>query len=191
MKSKNIIQLLFSSLVILLCLSCNNNEESLDAVKQFKPDDKYFKSSIVSLHFITETSEIERVDSVFRQMISGYNLPVDAKGCTDGEFTGESPYDAYDYKHCVTIKIKDEKIVSVSYNEIKKNGKGKREDEVYCEEMSAAGTTPAIAYPVYEKTLLDKQNYTEIDAVSGATYSLYRFRFAVMVALIKARLAKV
>lgn len=31
---------------------------------------------------------------------------------------------------------------------------------------------------------------TKVDAVSGASYSLYRFRYAVTVALMKARLAK-
>jgi len=68
-----------------------------------------------------------------------------AKGCEDGEYTGESPYDAYDYKHVVKIKIKDEQIIAVDYNEILKAGIGKQEDEAYCEKMSVTGTTPAIA----------------------------------------------
>ena len=54
--------------------------------------------------------------------------------------------------------------------------------------MSVTGTTPAIAYPVMEKMLLSTQDMMQVDGVSGATYSLYRFRFAVTVALMHAYL---
>jgi len=175
-------------LVLLFVISCQTTEDSLDEIKKFKPDDKYFKADLVSLHFKIETSPIEKVDLFFNQTISQYSLPITAVGCKDGEYLGESPYDAYDYIHIVRIKIKDEKIVSVDYNEIKKNGKGKQEDADYCEEMSSVGTTPAIAYPIYENNLIKEQDLLNVDAVSGATYSLYRFRYAVAVALIKAKL---
>ena len=65
---------------------------------------------------------------------------------------------------------------------------GKQEDEAYNEEMSVTGTTPANAYPILENQLLKKQDLSKINAVSGATYSLYRFKYAVIVALIKAQL---
>lgn len=175
---------------IVLLLNCQHSRDALDAIKKFHPEDKYFKANVVSLHFRIETSQIAWVDTVFRQTVSNYQLPVDAVGCKDGVYVGESPYDAYDYKHVVKIKIKDQKIVSVDYDEIKKNGKGKQDDAAYCEEMSVTGTTPAIAYPIYEKQLVDKQNVLNVDGVSGASYSLYRFRYAVIVALIKARLAE-
>jgi major membrane immunogen (membrane-anchored lipoprotein) len=55
--------------------------------------------------------------------------------------------------------------------------------------MSVTGTSPQIAYPRYEKQLLETQNLLEVDAVSGATYSLYRLRYAITIALIKAKLA--
>jgi len=42
-----------------------------------------------------------------------------------------------------------------------------------------------------EKQLVEKQDVLQIDAVSGATYTLYRFRYAVIVALIKAKLAAI
>jgi major membrane immunogen (membrane-anchored lipoprotein) len=181
-------------LLILFCLifpSCRKAQDDLDAVKQYKPEDKYFKASLVSLHFIMETSPIERVDQTFAQLISQHDLPIDAKGCRDGIYTGESPPDAYDYKHVVKIAIKDEKIISVDYNEIKKDGIGKQEDDEYCREMSASGTTPAIAYPKYESQLIEKQDLLRVDAVTGATYSLYRFRYAVMIALMKARITRI
>ena len=57
------------------------------------------------------------------------------------------------------------------------------------EEMSQVGTSPSIAYPEMEKQLLEKQKAWEVDATTGATYSLYRFRYAVTLAIIKAQMA--
>jgi major membrane immunogen (membrane-anchored lipoprotein) len=176
-------------LFLFIVPSCREAQDDLDIVRQYKPEDKYFKASLVSLHFIIETSPTDRVDKTFGQLIELHDLPIDAKGCRDGIFTGESPYDAYDYKHVVKIEIEDEKIISVDYNEIKKDGIGKQEDEDYCREMSVSGTTPAIAYPKLESQFLEKQDILKVDAVTGATYSLYRFRYAVTIALMKARLA--
>ena len=53
--------------------------------------------------------------------------------------------------------------------------------------MSISGTTPAVAYPMLEKQIVEKQNMMDVDAVSGATYSLYRFRYAMTVGLMKAK----
>jgi len=90
------------------------------------------------------------------------------------------------------IKTKNisRKIISVDYNEVHKNGIGKEEDEDYNKEMSVSGTNPAIAYPNMERQLINKQNLEKLDAVSGATYSLYRFRYAGIMALIQAQLKK-
>ena len=182
-----------SSLILIIMsisyFTCSDNSDSLDAIKDFKPDDKYFKSGLVTLHFQIETSPIPKVDTLFNRNVNYYKIPVNPDSCADGEYTGESPYDAFDYKHVVKLKIKDGKIVAVDYNEIHKSGKGKQEDEEYCKEMSVMGTDPSIAYPVMEKQLLEKQNINEIGAVTGASYSLYRFRYAVMVALMKGVLA--
>ncbi len=174
--------------IAVIIASCTPESDSLDAVRDFRPDDKYFKSGLVSLHFLTEVSPIPRVDSAYSEMIAHYNLPMDAEGAKDGTFIGASPRDAFDYSHVATITIRDEKIISVDYNEVNREGVGKEEDEAYCEEMSIAGITPAIAYPLMEKQLLEEQDLGAVDATTGATYSLYRFRFAVMVALMKANL---
>ena len=184
-----------TTFAILLCLifllfSCYKSDRELDDIKKFKPDDKYFKSNLVALHFIIETSSISRVDSVFNNLIDLYELPVDAKECPDGVFFGESPYDAYDYKHIIKLEIENEKIINADYNEIPFKGIGKQEDSLYCAEMSITGTTPAIAYPKMENEFISKQNISEVDAVSGASYSLYRFRYATMIALIRAKLSK-
>lgn len=177
-------------LTSIIFLSCSHEIDSLDEIKPFGKNKKYFKAEMVNLHYIIETSDIPKVDTVFKQYISGSSLPIDAKGCKDGVYLGESPYDAFDYKHSVKLEINNEKIISVDYNEVhKESGHGKQEDKVYCEEMDVTGTTPAIAYPIMEKQLLERQDMTKVDAVSGASYSLYRFRYAVTVALMKARLA--
>ena len=176
------------SIIPVLLLSCLPSSNNLKDISGFKPDDKYFTASLKNMHFILETSDIERVDKEFAKLIKTYGLPVSAEGCVDGIFIGESPYDAYDYKHVVKLIIKNHKIISVDYDEINYDGIGKQNNKEYCEEMSVSGTTPAIAYPAYESGLIEKQNMLKVDAVTGASYSLYRFRYAVTVALMKARL---
>lgn len=136
-----------------------------------------------------ETRDVNELNKIFVEWIKANNIPTDAKGCKDGIYIGESPYDAYDYKHVVKIKIKDEKIISINNDEIEKDGKSKEHGNQYNEEMSITGTSPAIAYPFYEKQLIDKQDYMKVDAISGATYSLFRFRYALSIALMKARIA--
>lgn len=179
--------LLLGFLLALFANACTSEQkDDLDIVKAFKPDDEYFKSSMVALHFFTEVSPVDEVDTLFRQLVEHHGLPTDASGIQDGTYTGSSPYDAFDYKHVVKIRIEGGKMVEVDYNEVKYNGHGKQEDEAYCEEMSASGTTPALAYPSMERQLVDTQDIMEVDAVSGATYSLHRFRYAVCVALMKA-----
>lgn len=168
------------------CHSCACPEDTLDQIRVFRPEDKYFKSSLVSLHFMMETSPVSEVDTLFRQMIESHGLPINASGAKNGSFYGASAEDAFDYRHEITIEIKDGKIVAADYNEVHLNGKGKEEDKAYCEEMSVTGTTPAVAYPDMERQLLETQNMMEVNAVSGATYSLYRFRYAVTLALMKA-----
>lgn len=178
---------LFAFVLAFLANSCScKQEDDLNTIKAFKPDDEYFKSSLLALHFFTEVSPVDEVDTLFHQLVELHGLPTDASGIQDGTYTGSSPYDAFDYKHVVEIRIEGGKVIELDYNEIKYDGHGKQEDEEYCEEMSASGTTPAIAYPAMEKQLLATQDIMKVDAVSGATYSLYRFRYAVTVALMKA-----
>ena len=183
--------LLFLCVVLLgLANSCTcHQEDDLDIIKAFKPENEYFKASLVSFHFALETSPVDEVDEGFSRLIKQNGLPTDASGIKDGTYTGSSPADAFDYRHVVKLKIEGGKIVEVDYNEVKDDGHGKQEDEEYCEQMSVSGTTPAIAYPSLEKQLLASQDMMEVDAVSGATYSLYRFRYAVTVALMKALIA--
>ena len=185
LKSLTVVFICFILTGLVSSCSCQQ-EDDLDKIKAFKPENEYFKSSLVSLHFMMETSPVDEVDTLFRQLIETFDLPVNASGVKDGIYTGESPYDAFDYKHVVKIKVENGKFVEVDYNEVKKDGHGKQEDEEYCDEMSVMGTTPAIAYPDMEEMLLTTQDITKVDGVSGATYSRYRFRYAVTIALMKA-----
>jgi major membrane immunogen (membrane-anchored lipoprotein) len=187
-----IVPALFALSFFLLFNSCvtNCNEDgSLDELKAFKPSEKYFKAGFKGLHFVLETSPIEEVDKTFQQLIKAYDLPITTDSVADGNYTGESPYDAFDYKHVVKLTIKAGEITEVVYNEMHKNGSDKKSDKKYNEEMSVSGTSPAIAYPEMEKQLLEKQEMWKVDATTGATYSLYRFRYAVTLALMKAELA--
>jgi len=178
-------------LLILLIAKCTGIEkDSLDEIKDYNASDKYFKATVKNMHFLIETRSPEELNSLFEQWIKMNNIPTDAKGCKDGIYVGESPYDAYDYKHVVKIEIKDEKIIKIDYDEIKRDGKGKEKDIEYNNEMIITGTSPSIAYPSYEKQLFEKQNYMKVDAVTGATYSLFRFRYALSIALMKAKMSK-
>ena len=178
--------ILFSG--VSLAQDCNE-DGSLDELKAYMPENVYFKTGFKGLHFVLETHPISEVDTMFWKLINAYDLPVSTHRAADGTYTGESPYDAYDYKHVVELTIEGQKISAVNYNEVHKDGSDKKSDKKYNEQMSATGTSPAIAYPDMEKQLVEKQAMWEVDATSGATYSLYRFRYAVTLALMKAEMA--
>ncbi|MFC1525577.1 hypothetical protein ACFL6X_02070 [Candidatus Latescibacterota bacterium] len=175
-------------LIALLMLSCTSAVDDFQQLAQFRPEDKYFTASLKGLHFIIESSEIERVHDMFRTIVEGNAIPTSAAKCRDGTFTGVSPYDAYDYRHEARLDIRGGRIAAVDYDEVHVSEKAKQTDETYNQEMSASGTSPALAYPSYERQLLERQDLMQVDAVSGATYSLYRFRYAVALALMKASL---
>ena len=134
-----------------------------------------------------ERHHVPDVKAVFEFFMDLFSAPTSPKECRDGKYQGESIYDDYHYKHVVTLEIKDGKIISLHYDEVKKDGAGKRGNNEYCAQMKqGTGASPAEAYPLYERRMLEHQDLMKVDAVSGATYSLYRFRTAVLRALLKA-----
>jgi major membrane immunogen (membrane-anchored lipoprotein) len=134
-----------------------------------------------------ERNPIPSVEAVFGFVSELIEAPSNAKGARDGVFEAESIVDDYDYKHAISLEVKNERIVSIHYDEQKKDGHGKRGDEEYCKEMKkGSGASPAEVYPQYEQALLESQDLGEIDAISGATYSLYRFKTTAIRALMKA-----
>ncbi len=192
MPTTSLIWFSWLGLTLIFAVNCTSKgqsaEDDLETVARFKPTDEYFTASLRTLHFIIESSKTARIDEVFGKIISQNQLPTSAEKCKDGTYTGASPYDAYGYKHVVSLTIKGGKITAVDYDEVKKDGKGKQHDEVYCKRMSQSAASPAVAYPQYEQALVEKQDLLAVDVITGATSSLYRFRYATTLALIKASL---
>ena len=111
-------------------------------------------------------------------------LPASELNLPDGTYHGETPADDFNYRHVIQFEVKNGKVCQLDYDEVHQDGHAKEADENYGRKMSVSGTTPAIAYPIYENALVEKQNLEELDAVSGASYSLYRFKLAVAYAIV-------
>ena len=135
------------------------------------------------IHLLIERSDMKTVRAGFQKISEENNFPSIVTGLKDGIYKGSSPYDDYGYRHEITFEMKSGKMVSVDYDEIHRDGHTKQYDKEYCKRMLKSGTTPAIAYPKYESGMLAKQNFNQIDAVSGASYSLYRFKLAILYAI--------
>jgi len=149
------------------------------------PKSETSKSAVLEkLHWIIERSDMNKVRSEFQKICNDHQFPSLVSGLKDGVYKGATPFDDYNYKHEVVFEMKNGKMISIDYDEIHRDGHGKQHDEEYCKKMLQSGTTPAIAYPKYELGMLNKQNFNEIDAVSGASYSLYRFKLAILYAML-------
>jgi major membrane immunogen (membrane-anchored lipoprotein) len=142
------------------------------------------KSTVLEkIHWIIERSDMDNVRSSFQKICTENHFSSLVSGLKDGNYKGTTPFDDYDYKHEVVFEMKNGKMISIDYDEVHRNGHAKQNDEEYCKNMLQSGTTPAIAYPKYESGMLNKQNFNEIDAVSGASYSLYRLKLAILYAI--------
>ena len=53
--------------------------DSLDEIRAFKPDDKYFKAGRVSLYFVIETSPVEMLAGRFDRTLKKYGSPTNAE----------------------------------------------------------------------------------------------------------------
>jgi major membrane immunogen (membrane-anchored lipoprotein) len=178
--------LLSLGVLALGCAGWRLAREDWDAIARRRPEERYFTATLRNLHFLIETAEPARLDTVFRRTVADAKLPVSAAAARDGVYVGVSPEDAFGYRHMVRLRIQSGRITAVTYDEVTPDGHGKRADAAYCREMGAQGADPSVAYPMYEGSLLQVQDVQTVDAVSGATYSLYRFRYAVVLALIQA-----
>ena len=143
------------------------------------------KSAILEkIHWIIERSDMNKVRSAFQEICDDNHFSSLVSGLKDGNYKGASPADDYGYRHEVVFEMKNGKMISIDYDEIHTTGHAKQHDEDYCKRMLQSGTTPAIAYPIYENQMLSKQDFNQIDAVSGASYSDYRFRLAILYAIL-------
>ena len=143
-----------------------------------------------NLHLMIERSPVDTVKEKFALFVKNNALETKAINSKNGKYFGLTPADDFGYLHLVYLEINEGKIINIHYDELKPNDKNKRTDTEYNREMLKSGTSPAIAYPIYEQQLIKSQDYMKVDAVTGATYSLYRFRIAVAKALEKARVEK-
>ena len=145
------------------------------------------KSAVLEkIHWIIERSDMEKVRSEFQKICAENHFSSLVSGLKDGIYRGATPNDDYGYRHEVVFEMKNGKMISIDYDEIHTDGHAKQHDEEYCKRMLQSGTTPAIAYPVYENQMLKKQDFNQIDAVSGASYSNYRFKLAILYAIMNA-----
>lgn len=136
------------------------------------------------IHWLIERSDMNTVRMQFDKICAENSLPSIVSGLKDGTYKGSSPVDDFGYRHEVVFAIKKGKMTSIDYDEIHTDGHAKEHDAEYCKQMLESGTTPAIAYPKYESQMLEKQNYNRVDGVSGASYSLYRFKLAILYAML-------
>lgn len=113
-------------------------------------------------------------------------------GCTekstveyeDGTFNVELEADERGWKPILEITVENGKITEVNYDEVNEEGVLKSTDEEYAESMKGvSGVSPAEAYELLEKDLIDKQDVDKVDMVSGATTSSENFKELVNEAL--------
>lgn len=143
------------------------------------------KSAILEkIHWVIERSDMNTVRQKFKEICDENHFSMLLSGLKDGIYKGASPADDYGYRHEVTFGMKGGKMISIDYDEIHTNGHAKQHDEAYGKEMLQSGTTPAIAYPQYENQMLQNQDLNQVDAVTGASYSQYRFKLAVLYAIL-------
>lgn len=136
------------------------------------------------MHWLIERSDMQQVRTGFEQICRENNFPSLVVGLKDGTYKGATPSDDFGYTHVVNFVIKNGKMVSIDYDEIHRDGQAKQSDKDYGVRMLKSGTSPAIAYPKYESQMLARQNFNNVDAVSGASYSLYRFKLAILYAML-------
>lgn len=141
-------------------------------------------TTLEKIHWIIERSDMEKVRQTFKEICGENRFPAVVSGLKDGVYKGSSPADDYGYRHEVTFEMKNGKMISIDYDEIHSDGHTKQHDEEYGKRMLQSGTTPAIAYPKYENQMLRTQDFSKIDAVSGASYSNYRFKLAILYAIL-------
>ncbi len=108
---------------------------------------------------------------------------------TDGTYHAEfARYDPRNWIPYVDVTIEDGKITKAYYDYTNEAGDKRTEDKAYMEAYSAAnnGMTPRQAFDKLGQELLDTQDVSKVDAVSGATHSSRNFTKLVPAALEKA-----
>ncbi|MBC8005314.1 MAG: hypothetical protein H7X84_07550 [Verrucomicrobia bacterium] len=172
MKSKNYLILCFAIFV------------SFGSYSQSQPSGSAKATVLEKMHWLIERSDMNTVRTQFDKICAENSLPSIVSGLKDGTYKGSTPVDDFGYRHEVVFEMKKGKMISIDYDEIHTDGHAKQGDAEYGKQMLESGTTPAIAYPKYESQMLERQDYNQVDAVTGASYSLYRLKLSILYAML-------
>lgn len=112
-----------------------------------------------------------------------------AAGMQDGYYTAETAvFDENGWKEFLTIYVSDGKIVTAEYNARNASGFIKSWDMEYMRRMNLTdGTYPNEYTRTYMVALLNWQNPSEVDAITGATHSHKTFQRLAAAAIEKAK----
>jgi major membrane immunogen (membrane-anchored lipoprotein) len=97
-------------------------------------------------------------------------------------------FDAYGWQEYVSIYVNHDVIATVEYNARNRSGFVKSWDMEYMRQMSAdTGTYPNEFFRSYISSLLDRQDPSKVDAITGATESHTTFQLLAQAAIEKAK----
>jgi major membrane immunogen (membrane-anchored lipoprotein) len=96
----------------------------------------------------------------------------------DGIYTAEeAEFDDRGWKPMITVIVRDQKIIGAHYDEINKENNLKSFDQEYLENWKEkSGTNLVTAEEQLVKSLVDKQDPQQLDAISGATSTTDKFK---------------
>lgn len=134
--------------------------------------------------------------SDFEEFQDSYAWSYSLAGIPDGIYETYSIPDRYNYVHYLKMEIKDNQFEQIYYNEYLfkqiytenfSNGgeRGKRGDESYYQQMVSYGNDAKLwdGYAAMEEDLLESQNPSDIDGITGASLAVNRLRILIMKAL--------
>ncbi|MEG2016872.1 MAG: FMN-binding protein [Clostridium sp.] len=122
------------------------------------------KKGIISLFFV----------SILTTFMAGCGN----KALQDGTYTAEDlKYDAHGWKASVTLTVSSGRISDAKFEYTAEDGTTKGGNTAYGEKMAAAiGITPEEYIAQYTQKLIETQDPTKIDTISGATTSHKDFK---------------
>lgn len=107
----------------------------------------------------------------------------------DGTYKAE--YDKFDergWKATVTVEVKDGKVTKADFTSVNQENKQKRDDEGYNKSMEEKSKTSPKKYEgELAKKLVEKQDPSKVDVVTGATHSTDDFKKLATAALENAK----
>ena len=106
----------------------------------------------------------------------------------DGTYTATSEADERGYVASIELTVAEGKISAVKYDEKDADGVSKLDMPEYNEKMEAAsGSKPTTSFPALEEALIEKQDATAVDTVTGATKTSDSFKALAQEALESAK----